>query len=177
MTLEDKLQEEEQKPTTAQEEAPKQNESPPTKPFPELVVDINSSIPETKLEAVRQIRQLLTQEEPPIQEVIESGALPRLVSFLGPDEEEEDLQKEVSWIVAKISSGTSEQTMAVVEAGAIPLFVNLLSSKNEDIQEQAIRALGISRSLEIVFACVTSCLSQGQCFLSLIALSIAKRCL
>ena len=110
----------------------------------ELISDINnnSSILETRIEAVRQIRRRCsTQEGPPIQEVIESGVLPRLVSFLG-DDNEEALQREASWALTNITSGSSEQTIAVVEAGAIPLLVNLLSSKDLQTQEQATWALG-----------------------------------
>lgn len=44
--------------------------------------------------------------------------------------------------MTNIASGTSEQTMAVVKANAVPKFVNLLQSKHTIVAEQSVWALG-----------------------------------
>ncbi|KAI3908745.1 hypothetical protein MKW98_029295 [Papaver atlanticum] len=40
------------------------------------------------------------------------------------------------------NSGTSENIKVVIELGAIPIFVALLSSPSDDVKEQAVYALG-----------------------------------
>ena len=139
MTLEDNKAQEEQPPRGF---GAREVEELPTKPLPEIVKELNTFDPITRLNAVRQIRKLLAQEvNPPIQQVLESGALPKLVSYLG-NEDEQDLQLEAAWSLTNIASGTSEQTQALVAANAVPQFVALLTSKNDEIREQAVWALG-----------------------------------
>ncbi|KAA0170934.1 hypothetical protein FNF28_01212 [Cafeteria roenbergensis] len=114
----------------------------------------------TRMNAVFHVRKALSVEEsPPLQEVVESGRLPLLVSMAqgsGPVR----LQFEALWAITNVASGSSEFTNAAVEAGAIEAAVAAAgSSEFNEVREQAMWCIG-----NIAGDCARlrdACLSQG----------------
>ncbi|CEM29194.1 unnamed protein product [Vitrella brassicaformis CCMP3155] len=95
-----------------------------------------------QLEAAAAVGRLLAIEEvPPTQEAVDAGVVQPLVGLLS-DSSMPKVQYEAMWSLTNIAGGTSGQTQAVVEAGAIPPFVQLLSSPYDGVREPAVWALG-----------------------------------
>lgn len=84
------------------------------------------------------------------------------------------MQSMAAWTLANIASGLSEHTRTLIEHGAVPLLVQLLSSGSEEIKEQ-VKSSPISRKtivyMDVLLAdnFVVSCIEQAMWALSNIA--------
>ncbi|AAG10631.1 Putative importin alpha subunit [Arabidopsis thaliana] len=108
----------------------------------QMIAGVMSEDRDLQLEATASFRRLLSIERnPPINEVVQSGVVPHIVQFLSRDDFTQ-LQFEAAWALTNIASGTSENTRVIIDSGAVPLFVKLLSSASEEVREQAVWALG-----------------------------------
>lgn len=123
--------------------------------LPELSQALYSPEVETRFEATVAIRKAVaTENNPPIDLVINAGLVPRLVEILSgksygtfPEDSTmrsrlEDLQLEAAWVLTNIASGKHEETMYVVECQAVPVFIAFLRHERWEIREQCIWALG-----------------------------------
>nr|XP_010594679.1 importin subunit alpha-8 [Loxodonta africana] len=108
----------------------------------EIVNHASGTDPRLCFQATQAARKMLSRERnPALKLIVEAGLVPRLVeflkSFLYPC-----LQFEAAWALTNIASGPSELTRAVVEGGAVSPLVELLSSPDVAVCEQAVWALG-----------------------------------
>lgn len=110
--------------------------------LPQMVTGVFSNNVTEQLNFTLEFRRLLSIERnPPIEEVIRQNVVPRFVHFLEQDDHPQ-LQFEAAWALTNIASGTSIHTKVVIDNGAVPVFVHLLNSPNDDVREQAVWALG-----------------------------------
>ncbi|XP_073989130.1 karyopherin subunit alpha [Rhodnius prolixus] len=108
----------------------------------EITAGMQSSDENLQFLATQAARKTLSREKnPPIDILINSGLVPRCIEFLSCFNNP-PLQFEAAWALTNVASGTSEQTMAVVKGGAVPKLVDLLSSPELNVAEQAVWALG-----------------------------------
>uniref|UniRef100_A0A672FE96 Importin subunit alpha n=1 Tax=Salarias fasciatus TaxID=181472 RepID=A0A672FE96_SALFA len=108
----------------------------------DIVRDVNSDCILLQIRGCQAARKLLSVErDSSINEIIIAGLLSRFVAFLSM-EDEPTLQFEAAWALTNVTSGTSWHTKQVVDHGAVPAFIALLSSPMLHISEQAVWAIG-----------------------------------
>jgi hypothetical protein len=101
----------------------------------EALLDPQQGIQE---QAARAVRELLSKKHnPPIQQVIDAGMVPRLVELLTKSQLP-TLHFEAAWALTNIVSGSSEHVKAYVKAGIVPKMTQLLDTPNDDVREQAV---------------------------------------
>ncbi|CAI4210226.1 unnamed protein product [Parascedosporium putredinis] len=107
-------------PDSDDETAP--TESQLNEDLPQMVAGVFSNEIDQQIKATTKFRKLLSKERnPPSRSLV---------------------QFEAAWALTNIASGSASQTQVVIEAGAVPIFVELLSSHEPDVREQAVWALG-----------------------------------
>lgn len=92
-----------------------------------------------QFDATTQLLNLVSVENKPlIGEVIQSGAVPRLVEFLKRDD-----YPQLQCVAARILKNIAfENTQVVIDFGAVPVFVRLLQSSDLETCEQVVWSLG-----------------------------------
>ncbi|CAM9907742.1 unnamed protein product, partial [Ectocarpus sp. 6 AP-2014] len=104
-----------------------------TSPFgSQNVMETERLIPHVQPDTVTAVRQMISTGHDP------SIHVPKLVEFV-QNEDDSALQIESVGLLATISGS---HTNVVVESGAVPIFVRLLTSANDDIREEVVRAVG-----------------------------------
>eukprot|EP01084_Bolivina_argentea_P280666 480018_1 len=108
--------------------------------------NVNNNCIELQYKSVQTIRKLTCAPyklDMLIQEVIDTGVVTKLKNFLAdPNITNDDTQYETMWLLTNLFSGSTENTSIIIDAGLVPLIINLLSSKNINIQSQSMWCLG-----------------------------------
>ena len=154
--------------SSMRKEAPLSNQ---LEDIPKLVngLDFEWNSFQTVYDTACRFRKFLSQEHnPPISQVIDSGAVPYFVQLLAPAQIEQycqikqksneptdpskmnviskrqlyELQLEVTWCITNIVSGTSEHTKYIVQTGCVPYLINLIESEDCEVRRQCAWAIG-----------------------------------
>eukprot|EP00357_Protocruzia_adherens_P002483 CAMPEP_0115012118 /NCGR_PEP_ID=MMETSP0216-20121206/24509_1 /TAXON_ID=223996 /ORGANISM="Protocruzia adherens, Strain Boccale" /LENGTH=532 /DNA_ID=CAMNT_0002381039 /DNA_START=309 /DNA_END=1907 /DNA_ORIENTATION=+ len=103
---------------------------------------INDPKNENNFHAVQAFRKYLsTEDEPPIKEVIASGAVPMLIKVLAADGNPA-LQYEASWALTNLASASERELGILLGHDLVGEFMKLLNSSHDELKEQALWGLG-----------------------------------
>ncbi len=110
--------------------------------LPTLVQKVQSNDAEDLFYGLIGLRKLLSKDEnPPVQAIIDTGIVPRLIQLTSVESAKEILI-EAAWCLTNLCSGTTEQTLHVIQNGAVASFLSLLKSDNPEVAEESIWGLG-----------------------------------
>jgi importin subunit alpha-1 len=106
--------------------------------LPMIVQGCCSGNPDEQLECVTMLRDLIRAADysdfhTPIQAIIDTGIVPKLVEFLSCKHLSDDMLDKCADALGAIASGSSSQTQCVIDAGAVPLLVELLRHKTAEL--------------------------------------------
>lgn len=118
----------------------------------ELAEKINSANTDVIIEGITEMRRLLCAEKlPPIDAMVSLGLTPIFRSLINtqnpiystmPQEKMHKILHETTWVLTNITSGNTEQTMAVLNSGAHLHLIELLKVGTPEIQDQALWTIG-----------------------------------
>lgn len=95
---------------------------------------------DAQTDAMKSIRRALSIEDnPPVQQILDIGALGLLVKSLNNDQNV-NLQFEAAWALTNIAS--TDHTQVIVDSGAVPVLVKCMMSGYAELREQAAWCLG-----------------------------------
>ena len=107
---------------------------------PKLSILLDHSNSGIRKETCWTLSNITAGNQSQINEVILAGCLPKLVRILKQDIF--DVQKEATWVISNATSGgSSEHIQAVVEAGVLGPYVNMLSNHDSRIIQVALEGL------------------------------------
>ncbi len=108
--------------------------------FKDIIEAFRTQNIEQKYQGLVGIRKLLALNHSPIQELIDIGTVPELLSLL--DNSPAEFQYEALWCLTNIATGTSDQANNIVVKGGIPKIVKLLDSPIEELRVQSAWLIG-----------------------------------
>lgn len=106
-----------------------------------LVILKEERIPENCLKALKKINFILMKNECFAVQIINYNALPILIQFL-KFYDNTRLQYEALSALNFVAAGATSETNSIVEAGAVPVLIELLSSPEQKVCDQAMWTLG-----------------------------------
>ena len=105
------------------------------------------------VQAAKRLRsELAKQKAAPVQAVVDTGVVPRVMELLkvcsstssSGDSNTQQLLSELTWILTNIASGTTEHAQLLVDCGVLPILCNILSQSehSDGVIDSAVWALG-----------------------------------